>query len=773
MILVKGFQVQRVRVSITGRVQGVGFRPTVVRLARKLGLTGWVRNDTQGVVLEIQGEREAIDCFLIQLQGDDRPPLAEITACEKEGVSIVAEEVSFVVRSSQRRGELQAEIAVDTGVCADCLREMWDSGDARARYPFINCTNCGPRYTIIRAMPYDRPFTTMSEFEMCAACRAQYQNTADRRYHAQPVACPVCGPRIWLTDSQGRTLETDQEACLCAAADFLKKGRILAIKGLGGFHLAVNPFDQAAVLRLRERKHRDHKPFALMASGIETIRQHAWVSDAAEAQLLGPESPVVILPRRPGSTLAQAVAMELNTLGFMVCYTPLHHLLLAEGLPILIMTSANISDEPLICDNQRAVDRLGAVADGFLMHNREIYRQVDDSIVQLVQDRPVLLRRSRGYMPVPIRLTVPVQRPMLATGADLKNTFCLARDNQLICSEHIGDLADAAVFQHYLGSIEHLKSLFEVEPTLIVHDLHPGYMSTSYAQQQTGIERFAVQHHWAHIAAVLAEHRVEEPVIGLVADGTGYGPDGTIWGGECLVASLDHFDRFGGIRYFNLPGGDHASREAVRPLLGLLQDAFADSFSVDDFTDVLLPIEKDLVKLHVISRQMERRLNCVWTSSLGRFFDAMGALLGVGTVNHFDAQLPMALEACVQDRPDLPSYGYALEEKEPNQVQLDLRPLVREMVSGVRRGHDRREMATRFHLTLAEAFCAWACRAREVHGLQRVALGGGVFCNRYLTERLLDDLRSHGFHVLLGRKLPPNDGGISVGQAAIASRVYG
>ncbi len=764
---------QRVQVSIAGRVQGVGFRPTVVRLARKLALTGWVRNDTQGVVLEIQGQREAIDCFLKRLQGDDRPPLADITVCEESVAAPVAGEGSFVVRSSQRKGALQAEVAVDTAVCEDCLREMRDSEDTRACYPFINCTNCGPRYTIIRTMPYDRPFTTMSEFDMCAPCRAQYQDTSDRRYHAQPVACPVCGPRIWLTDAQGRTLETDQEACLSAAAECLRGGRVLAIKGLGGFHLAVDPFDQAAVLRLRERKHRDHKPFALMASGTETIRQHAFVSDMAEALLLGPESPVVVLPRRPDSTLAQAVTLDLNTLGFMVCYTPLHHLLLAQGLSVLVMTSANISDEPLICDNQRAVDRLGAVADGFLMHNREIYRQVDDSIVQLVRDRPVLLRRSRGYMPAPIRLTLPVQRHILATGADLKNTFCLARDNQLICSEHIGDLADAAVFQHYVGSIAHLKSLFEVEPTLIVHDLHPGYMSTSYAQQQGAIERLAVQHHWAHIAAVLAEYRLEEPVIGLVADGTGYGPDGAIWGGECLVASLDAFERFGGIRYFSLPGGDRASREAVRPLLGLLRVAFGDSFSVDDFADVLLPIEKDLVKLQVMSRQIERHVNCVWTSSLGRLFDAVGALLGVGTVNHFDAQLPMTLEAWVQDRSDVPSYRYALEEKEPKQVQLDFTPMVREMVNGVRCVHDRREMATRFHLTLADAFCAWACRAREVHGLQKVALGGGVFCNRCLTEHLLDRLNGHGFQVLLSRQLPPNDGGISVGQAAIASRVHG
>jgi hydrogenase maturation protein HypF len=769
----KGVYVQRVRVTITGRVQGVGFRPTVVRLAKELALTGWVRNDTLGVTLEIQGGREAIDGLLERLQGDDRPPLAEITSCQEKIGSVVPDETDFVVASSQRKGKPHAEIAVDTAVCADCLQEMRDPQDRRHRYPFINCTNCGPRYTIIRAMPYDRPFTTMSEFAMCSHCRTQYQNTSDRRYHAQPVACPECGPQIWLSDARGRTMETDQETCLSMAADLLRRGRVVAIKGLGGFHLAVNPFDQDAVLRLRERKHRDHKPFALMASGIERIKPHARVSDAAVRQLLSPESPVVILPRRPDSTLARAVAMDLDTLGFMVCYTPLHHLLFAEGLDVLVMTSANISDEPLICDNRRAVDRLGDVADAFLMHNREIHRQVDDSIVHLVHDRPVPLRRSRGYMPNPIRLPGPVRHHILATGADLKNTFSLGRDSQLICSEHIGDLADAAVYQHYLRSIEHLKTLFEVTPTLVVHDLHPGYMSTAYAHQQTAVERFAVQHHWAHVAAVLAEYRLDESVIGLVADGTGYGPDGTIWGGECLIASLERFERVGGIRTFDLPGGDHASREAVRPLLGLLRDAFADSFSVENFKDILLPVEPDLIKLQVISQQIERRLNCVRTSSLGRLFDAMAALLGVGTENHFDAQLPMALEALVQEDRSLVAYGYLLEQTQTQQAQLDFRPMVREMVRGVRQGDDRGTMATRFHITLAEALCAWACRAWELYGLRKVALGGGVFCNRYLTERLMENLNARGFHVLLGRQWPPNDGGISVGQAAIAARVYG
>jgi len=761
------------RVTITGRVQGVGFRPTVVRLAKELALTGWVRNDTLGVTLEIQGARGAIDDLLKRLQGDDKPPLADITSCQEKIGSVVPDETVFVVASSKRKGKPHAEITVDTAVCTDCLREMADPQDRRHRYPFINCTNCGPRYTIIRAMPYDRPFTTMSEFTMCPHCRQQYQDTSDRRYHAQPVACPACGPHIWLADAQGHTLESEQETCLSMVADLLRRGRVVAIKGLGGFHLAVNPFDQDAVLRLRDRKQRDHKPFALMASGIEMIKQHARVSDAAVTQLLSPESPVLILPRLSDSTLARAVAMDLDTLGFMVCYTPLHHLLFAEGLDVLVMTSANISDEPLICDNQRAVDRLGDVADVFLMHDREIHRQVDDSIVHLVHDHPVLLRRSRGFMPNPIRLPVPVHHHILATGADLKNTFSLARDNQLICSEHIGDLADAAVYQHYLRSIEHLKTLFEIEPTLIVHDLHPGYLSTAYAHQQNAVERFAVQHHWAHVAAVLAEYRLDESVIGLVADGTGYGPDGAIWGGECLIASLERFERVGGIRYFDLPGGDHASREAVRPLLGLLRDAFADSFSVDDFEDILLPIEPDRTTLQVISQQIKRRLNCVRTSSVGRLFDAMAALLGVGKENTFDAQLPMALEARVQEDRELSAYGYRFEQTQTQQVQLDFRPMVREMVYGVRQGDDRGVMATRFHITLAEAFCTWACRARALYGFDKVALGGGVFCNRHLTERLIENLNTRGVHVLLARQLPLNDGGISVGQAAIAGRVYG
>jgi hydrogenase maturation protein HypF len=590
---------------------------------------------------------------------------------------------------------------------------------------------------------------------------------ADRRFHAQPVACPRCGPKVWLTDAAGKTQQTGTDETIAETMRLLRAGQIVAIKGIGGFHLACDALNNDAVLRLRRRKRRDHKPFAMMVRCIEDARKYAFVDENAERILTSPQSPVVLLAQRPDAAIAPAVAPGVNTFGFMLCYAPLHHLLFAEGLEVLVMTSANLSDEPLICKNEVALERLGDVADAFLMHDREIYRQVDDSIVHPVAHEPALLRRARGYAPTPILMPEPSPQEVLATGADLKNTFCFVKQNQLILSEHIGDLEDAEVYHHYLGSIRHLAGLFEVEPKVVACDLHPGYFSTQYAKSLPDVRVIQVQHHWAHIASVLAEHGLAGPVIGLECDGTGYGTDGAIWGCECMVASLTEFTRFGHLAYYLLPGGDTASKEAIRPLLSLLRQVYGDEFMLDRFAWLLERVEPDRGKMKLILEQIDKRINTVSTSSLGRVFDAVAALLDLGNYNHFDAQLPMVLESLAEPGVD-DRYEFDLQHGvEP--LQLDLGRTLRGIVEDLRGGKSAAVISARFHNTLAEALVTIAKAARERTRLEVAALSGGVFCNRFLTDRLIARLQQEGFAVLWNRDVPSNDGGIALGQAAIAA----
>ncbi|RPJ36002.1 MAG: carbamoyltransferase HypF, partial [Planctomycetaceae bacterium] len=663
-----------------------------------------------------------------------------------------------------------SQVTADIAICSDCLAEMDDPQDFRHRYPFINCTNCGPRYSIIKTIPYDRPNTTMSVFEMCTACAAQYHDVADRRFHAQPVACPRCGPKIWLADRSGKPLLTGNDEAIAEAARLLRADKVVAIKGVGGFHLACDALNNDAVLRLRQRKRRDYKPFAMMAASVDAVRKYAVVDRAAEEVLRTPQSPIVLLPRRPDAVIAPAVAEGMSTLGFMLCYAPLHYLLFAEGLDVLVMTSGNLSDEPLICRNELALERLGDVADAFLMHDREIYRQVDDSILHFVAGEPVLLRRSRGYVPTPIYMAERSPQEVLAAGADLKNTFCLVKQNQLILSEHIGDLEDAEVYHHYVRSIEHLKGLFEVQPQVVACDLHPGYLSTQYARSLHVARVIEVQHHWAHIASVLAEHGLIGPVIGLECDGTGYGTDGAIWGCECMIASLAGFERFGHLAYYPLAGGDKASKEAIRPLLSLLRQAYGEDFALAEFAWLLERIEPDQRKLRLIAEQIDKGINTVNTSSLGRVFDAVAAMIGLGERNHFDAQLPMALESIaqrdVQDR-----YEYDLRRPGDEPVQLSLRKALRGLVGDLKRPETPAVISAKFHNTLVEALLAMAKAARETTRLEAAALSGGVFCNRYLANHLAMRLKQEGFTVLLNRDVPSNDGGIALGQAAIAAHI--
>jgi hydrogenase maturation protein HypF len=753
-----------------GRVQGVGFRPAVHRLATLLELSGFVLNDTLGVTIELQGQEQRIEEFLTRLTTSDRPPLAEIKSWEVLDIPVSEGERGFTIHKSRAEGAVLSEVSADVATCADCLRELQDKEDFRYRYPFINCTNCGPRYSIIKTIPYDRPNTTMSVFEMCATCAAQYRDIVDRRFHAQPVACPRCGPRVWLTDHAGNPLQTGGDEAIAETARLLRAGKVVAVKGVGGFHLACDALNNEAVLRLRRRKRRDDKPFAMMAASVEAIRKYAIVDRAAEEALASPQSPIVLLPKRSDAAIALAAAEGTSTLGFMLCYAPLHYLLFAEGLEVLVMTSGNISDEPLICRNELALERLGDVADAFLMHDREIYRQVDDSIVHFVADEPVLLRRARGYVPTPIYMAEKSPQEVLAAGADLKNTLCLVKQNQLILSEHIGDLEDAEVYHHYVRSIEHLKGLFEVDPQVVACDLHPGYLSTQYAKSLPAARLIEVQHHWAHIASVLAEHGLAGPVIGLECDGTGYGTDGAIWGCECMIASLAGFERFGHLEYYPLAGGDRASKEAIRPLLSLLRQAYGEDFNLGEFAWLLERIEPDQRKLKLIMEQIDKGINTVNTSSLGRVFDAVAAMIGLGERNHFDAQLPMFLESVAQ--PDVEDrYEYDLNHRSGEPVQLSLRKTLRGLVGDLKRAEAPAIISAKFHNTLAEALLAMAKAARESTRLETAALSGGVFCNRYLANRLAMRLKQEGFAVLLNRDVPSNDGGIALGQAAIAAHI--
>lgn len=762
--------IKRQKILITGRVQGVGFRPAVCKIAGQLGLTGFVYNDTKGVTIELQGTEEKISEFSKRLNSGEKPPLAKIKSYQVTDINPVEEENKFTIRLSESTGTALSEVTADIAVCEDCLKEMAEKSNFRYGYPFINCTNCGPRYSIVKTIPYDRPNTTMSVFEMCDKCAAQYADIDDRRFHAQPVACPVCGPKIWLTDAEGKATETETDKVIAETARLLLDGKIAAIKGVGGFHLAVDALNEEAVKRLRERKRRDHKPFALMAASIQNIKEYAVVSKSAEHTLKSPQSPIVLLPKKKDSKIAPSVASGVDTFGFMLCYAPLHYLIFAEGIKVIVMTSGNISDEPLICKNEKALERLGGIADVFLMHNREIYRQVDDSIIHFVDDQPIPLRRARGYVPTPVFTEESSRNDIFAAGADMKNTFCLAKQNQLICSEHIGDLEDAEVYHHYIESIEHLRKLFEVKPKVAVCDLHPAYMSTQYTLSMSNLKIIQVQHHWAHIASVLVEHGLEGPVIGIECDGTGYGTDGAIWGCECMIASLDDFERVGHLAYYPLAGADKASKEAIRPLLGLLKTIYGSQFKLVKFEHFIKQVEPDGNKQRIVLEQIKKQINTVQTSSLGRVFDAVAAMLGLGNYNHFDAQLPMALESIIQEGIE-EQYDFDLVENTDGPFQLYLHKMIKQIIGDIEKGITSNIISAKFHNCLAAALLEMAKTARQSIKLSTVALSGGVFCNRYLTNCLVKLLKENDFYVLLNRYIPSNDGGIAIGQAAIAAKI--
>jgi hydrogenase maturation protein HypF len=752
--------VVRTAVRVEGVVQGVGFRPYVYGLATSLGLTGLVGNDVDGVFAEVEGDAGAVGKFLLLLR-QQAPPLARIERISTRAIE-PAGDLEFAIAPSASGGERRALISADSATCADCLRELADPADRRYRYPFINCTNCGPRFTIVRDVPYDRPLTTMSAFTMCALCAAEYHDPADRRFHAQPVCCPACGPQLGLTDAAGTQLSGPDDA-IAAAAELLLAGRILAIKGLGGYHLAVDAENEAAAAALRARKHREDKPFAVMVPDLAAGRRLCLLDAPAERLLAGVRRPIVLLPRRggrPGAAVAPSVAPGNGQLGLMLPYTPLHHLLLeALGRP-MVATSGNISDEPIAYVDTDARDRLGGIADAFLSHDRPIHMRTDDSVVRVSGGREAVLRRARGYAPEPLRVARAFPRPVLACGAELKSTFCLAKESRAFVSHHIGDLENAETLLSFTSGIEHYRRLFDIDPQVVVHDLHPDYLSTKYAADLAGVELLGVQHHHAHIAACLADNGADGPVIGVAFDGTGYGPDGTIWGGEFLIASLSGFSRAGFLEPVPMPGGAAAIRQPWRMAAVYLAAAFPDG--TDDNLAVRRRNEQNWA---AIGSMATRGINAPLTSSAGRLFDAAAALIGVRDTIHYEGQAAIELEQ-LADPAEHSGYPAAVMAGDPLRVRGH--DLIRAAAEDLAAGTARAVVAARFHHGVAATIVAACLALRDRHGLSAVALSGGVFQNVLLTSAVVAGLRQAGFEVLTHSRVPCNDGGISLGQAVVA-----
>ena len=746
----------RWRIDVTGVVQGVGFRPTVWRLARELGLAGYVRNSSAGVEIEVEGGRAGE--FAAALRAAP-PPLARIAGIEAREIAGQAA-VDFVILPSREAGAC-TDLSPDVATCGDCLRELTDPADRRFAHPFINCTNCGPRYSITLRVPYDRPNTTMAPFALCPACAREYHDPADRRFHAQPNACPACGPAV--TFRGGASPEVSRgDAAIRAAIDLLRGGRVLALKGLGGYQLACNALDSAAVSLLRERKRRSNKAFALMAPDVDAVRTFAEVSAEEEALLLSPERPIVLLARRPQGQLPAAVAPAAADLGFMLPNTPLHWLLFLGSFRFaaLVMTSGNVADEPIVKDAAAAHRVLAPFVDGFLDHDRGIFMRVDDSVVRRHAGRTVFARRARGYVPsaIPLPAAGP---PVLGCGAEIKNTFTLTTPGAAIVSQHIGDLENHETLEFFLETLENLKTVYRVAPVAIAHDLHPGYFSTRWALEQTGVERWAVQHHWAHIASVLAETGLAGPVIGVALDGSGYGTDGTIWGGEFLIADERSFERAASFLPVPLPGGEGAVRHPWRMALSYL--AAAGGGNLPDCTAVqtLLARVGSAAAATVLKVRENRALSPL-CSGAGRLFEAAAALAGLCDHNTFEGEAAMRLEAAAGGLLGEP-YPFVITEGAP--PRLDFSPAFLALLDDLERGSRVGLVAGRFHATVAASVVDQIGRLHRATGLRDVVLSGGVFQNRLLLGAVTSGVEAAGLCAHTNTVVPVNDGGISLGQA--------
>jgi len=753
--------ISRMRVIIHGAVQGVGFRPYIYRLATEMGLTGWVVNSPQGVFIEVEGRQGQLDLFLLRIERE-KPPRSFIRSLEYSFLDPQGFE-NFEVRESDESGAKTALVLPDIATCPDCLAEIFDARDRRYLYPFTNCTNCGPRFSIIEALPYDRPKTTMRGFVMCEQCRAEYENPLDRRFHAQPNACPICGPHLQLWDRDGNIIASHRDALL-HAAEAITDGRIVAVKGLGGFHLMVDARNDDSVMELRRRKHREEKPLALMYPTISSVKAACKVSPLEERLLLSPESPIVLLRCKPDAGVSGHIAPGNPYLGVMLPYTPLHHILIAElGFPI-VATSGNLSDEPICIDEHEALERLGDIADLYLVHNRPIARHVDDSIVRIVMGRELVLRRARGYAPLPIHLKENLP-PLLAVGAHLKNAIAMSVGSEVFISQHIGDLETVQAVDAFKHVIESFRGLYEVEYAAIACDAHPDYISTQFARKNS-LPVIAVQHHYAHVLSCMAENELEPPVMGVSWDGTGYGLDGTVWGGEFLRVDDSSFQRVAHLRTFRLPGGDKAVKEPRRSALGLLYEIFGERlFDMKDLAPVRACPDDEL---QLLRSMLVRNINSPVTSSAGRLFDAVASITGLHQVMRFEGQAAMELEFALD--------GYATDEIYMMEIAagkgavdaavVDWAIMIGEILSDVRAGVPVGMISAKFHNTLAEAIVAVA----EYAGEERVVLTGGCFQNKYLTERSIARLHEGGFKPYWHQRIPPSDGGIALGQIIAAAR---
>lgn len=739
-------------------MQGVGFRPFVFNLANRLGLTGFVLNDSSGVLIEVEGDRAAVTEFGATLASQP-PPLAVIDKLEELGLEPTGSGTPFTILHSEHAGAATALISPDFATCDDCLREMADPADRRYRYAFTNCTNCGPRFTISKGIPYDRPNTTMAPFEMCPNCRREYEDPADRRFHAQPIACPACGPHLALLD---RSLHQVPGDPVSEAARLLRSGSILAVKGLGGYHLTCLASDQDAVAALRSRKAREEKPFAVMAAGLGEIAALASFGPEQQALLLSARRPIVLLDRRPGAPVAEAVAPNNRYLGVMLPYTPLHHLLLQEVGEPIVCTSGNLSDEPIAYRDGDALSGLGGIADAFLTHNREIHMRCDDSVMRVVPGRDPqvqAMRRARGYAPEPIPVSPVFRAPILAAGPELKHTFCLGSGGRAIISHHLGDMENFETMTSFLEGVEHYQRVFEVRPKIVAHDLHPEYLVTKWARALEGVRLVGVQHHHAHLASCLADNLRSDRVVGLALDGTGYGEDGNLWGCEVLVGDLAGYERYAHLAYLPLPGGGAAIREPWRMGAVYLNAAFGEAAAELDIPFV----HRAAAKWKPILKMASTGLNSPLTSSAGRLFDAASALVGLADRVRYEGQAAIELEQ-IADPATGRSYPCSLAGGQIHGAEL-IAALAEDLAAGV----PTSEIAGAFHNGLAAVLVKVAHEAAEANGLATVALSGGTFQNRLLAERVEAGLLQAGLEVLTHHRVPPNDGGISLGQAVIAN----
>lgn len=744
---------ERLRVSLEGLVQGVGFRPFVHNLAVMLNLSGWVRNTGQGVVVEVEGSRKALSEFLTGITSDP-PTNARILHLESVYLDPVGYSGFAILPSTE--GSRTSLIPPDLATCRDCLAEIFDPDNRRYRYPFTNCTHCGPRYTILRTLPYDRPNTSMAGFTMCPACREEYENPADRRFHAQPNACPVCGPQVFLWDREGREQAVGWES-IRLAAKAVHQGEIVAIKGLGGFHLLVDADNPESIARLRARKHREEKPFAVLMPTLAHVESHCRLSAVERHLLESPEGPIILLERNAEYGQVDASVAGRNPyLGVFLPYTPLHHLILHEiGRPV-VATSGNLSDEPICIDEHEAIAKLGGIADWFLIHNRPILHPVDDSIVRMIASRPMMLRRARGYAPLPI--VVPGARgSVLAVGALFKNTVAASIGDRVYLSPHIGDLETEETFRSFERAISLFGEIQDFQPELLAHDLHPDFLSRQYADRN-GVPTCGVQHHHAHVLACMADNEIEGPVLGVAWDGTGWGEDGTIWGGEFLVTEGAGFARVAHLRPFLLPGGDAAARQPWRSAMGVLYATLGEDLSSDSASRLFPDI--DSLQISTVHQMLKQGLNCPTTTSAGRLFDAVAAIAGVRNVSRFEGQAAMELEFLTHGIQPDEAYPFRIEEK-----SVDWIPALKDIVKDRETVVESSMISIRFHNMLAEAIVEVA----RVANLERVVLTGGCFQNRYLTERAALRLREAGYRPYWHQRVPPNDGGIALGQVVAAS----